>query len=258
MTSLIDLKLQNDRVEQAIAHMTDILLLIRTERQPERNELLWQIYGRARLRMNTESARLHHMIEQLQVEHKERNEMRSRMISIVGILLVALLLVGGMAVAQDTPLATNGSPVGAPTNTAIVEGTAIAATEEAPIVAEQPPVVVNVEQQPATGGLDSRDLIILALLLSNGVLITVVVRDKNNNKELIPPSVVFALFGTLKDIATRTATTLDDTLLAGFEDVAKRLLTTPPPAPASPIPTIPDPDPFKPQYPVDADPGSLG
>jgi hypothetical protein len=113
VTSLIDLKLQNDRVENAIDRMTDILLLIRTERplrdslrsQPDRNDLLWQIYGRARLHMNTESARLHLMIEQLQVEHKERNEMRIRMMSIVGILLVALLLVGGMAVAQDTPTA---------------------------------------------------------------------------------------------------------------------------------------------------------
>jgi hypothetical protein len=157
VTSLIDLKLQNDRVDQAIAHMTDILLLIRTERQPDRNDLLWQIYGRARLRMNTESARLHLMIEQLQVEHKERNEMRSRMMSIVGILLVALLLVGGMAVAQDTPTADvvtleatavetiSSTVVNSPeptldvTATASAEPTETAAPEPTPTVTPVPP-----------------------------------------------------------------------------------------------------------------------
>lgn len=240
------LKIQNDRVERAIDHMTDILLLIRTEHQPERRELLWEIYGRARLRMNTESARLNEMIEQIRVEQKERSIMRTRLVSVTVILIVALLLVSGfaVAVAQEDVLSTNTPQA--------VEAT------EVPAATEAPPVVVNIEQQPNTGGLGSTEIILIVSMGMNVVLILVIVRDKNNNKELVPPSVVFAFFGMVKDLANRTASTLDDTLVGSFEDIARRLLNAPPPAPTSTVPTIPDPDPFKQQYPADGQPGQVG
>lgn len=107
MILLTELKLQNDRVEHAIDTMTDILLLLRTEPDTARRELLWEIYQRARQHMNTESARLKDLLDRFEVQHKEK-QMQNRLVSAVTvILLLALLLVGMTARAQDVPLATN-------------------------------------------------------------------------------------------------------------------------------------------------------
>lgn len=86
-------------------HVTDILLLIRTEREAERRERLWQIYQQARLQMNLESARLNDIITQLQVGYKERKEMK-RLTLFASVLMILLLVFGaGFAVAQDVPTA---------------------------------------------------------------------------------------------------------------------------------------------------------
>jgi hypothetical protein len=132
-----DLKRQNDAWEREIDHVTDILLLFRTETDPVRRELFWQTYMTARARMNVEAARLSALIEQMQIEQKERS-MRTRIAHAASVVVLSLLLIAGISVRAQDGLETN-TPQIVEGTTTLVSGepipTAVPAvgTEEAPV-----------------------------------------------------------------------------------------------------------------------------
>lgn len=68
--------------------------------------------------------------------------------------------------------------------------------------------------------LDYKDIIIIVLVLTN-------VGTALATRTMLPPSVVLGIISTLKDIAARTPSKLDDELVSGVEVIARPVLTKP-------------------------------
>ena len=68
--------------------------------------------------------------------------------------------------------------------------------------------------------MDYKDVVILILVLTN---IGTAIATRN----MLPPSVVLGIIGTLKDIAARTPDKRDDQLVEGLETIAKPILEKP-------------------------------
>lgn len=267
-------------MQRYLDRMTSLLHAAARTRDLTAMRLTTEILKEERQEMNRHSDLLNQKLNML----KEGNKMK-RVTLFASVLVLLLVFAVGFAVAQDVPLETN---------TALVEGIAtlvestaipIEVTEVAGVVPteEAPVVIINnppPDPQPASEPTDRVIYVIgfLLFLIYSGVkdyfttrqtasLVNTVnkgldnklVLDESRERYLHASMEVKEFVNVLKAVSG-FAGSMNIPIIDPALDKANDFLTdvTSPEPPGPEIPNVRDPDPFKPQYPIDGQPNAFG
>lgn len=256
-------------MQRYLDRMTGLLHAAARTRDLKTMRITSEILKEERREMNRHSDLLNQKLDLL-----KEGKMK-RVTLFAGVVLLLLLLAAGFTMAQDAPLATNTAQV--------IEGAATLVSSEpvateAPAATEQPPVIVV--NNPAPAEPSDRKFYVIGFI---GLLLLFGVRDAINsrqigallstinraldNKQVIDEArqrysesslstqeFVKLLRGILGFVGSMDIPGIDPTIDNAGEFLGD---VTSPEAPKPETPAIPNPDPFKPQYPIDS-PGSFG